>query len=372
MFMCSSNDMAYASEGGIIQERDFKLKAPKPSYEIKTKIEKNDQNAKKVDIQPTKGIFYNTSIIPYWIEITFHSIPKKNGKRITLLHIVNKCLMSKDPFLFEPSVIFYCHENETDLLRIIHFLIDISFQMKCDIISFDYQGFGHSYTNNNKPKMDYIFEDGQEAIDFTLSKFDYKIENLIIMGKDIGAMTGLYLSSKDKYSKCKSLILYNPILNLKKFDEKIMRSINCKCLLIMDFKNKEEIEDNEIIDLFREIPNQQEWFPIKKKKNEKFIGFIKYLNNTFDDVYFRHRSKFIIKLRDYIYPEDEKVKNRKKGSSSIGESTESESNFNLSSNKILNLEDDNEIKDEEKKENKTETKNLFNEPEIQINNNDDY
>ena len=104
-----------------------------------------------------------------------------------------------------------------------------------------------------------------------------------------------------------------------------------------------------------------------------------WINLFFDDLYFKHRSKFIIKLRDYIYPENEFIKNRKIGDSSVGESTESDTNLNLSSNKIVNIDEINEIRNEirneddnKEKEEEKEKENIFNEPEIQINNDDDY
>ena len=117
---------------------------------------------------------------------------------------------------------------------------------------------------------------------------------------------------------------------------------------------------------------------IKKKNqfNSKFSGFKKYFNeNTFfDDVYFKHRSKFIIKLRDYVYPEEESNKKRIKGSSSIGESTESDTNLNSSINKMMNFDNIKENNGDEQKDSdkKNIGENIFNEPEIQINNNDDY
>ena len=54
--------------------------------------------------------------------------------------------------------------------------------MKCDIISFDYFGFGDS---NVKPKNDTLFNDGEEAIKFAINDLKYKIENLILFGKGV-------------------------------------------------------------------------------------------------------------------------------------------------------------------------------------------
>lgn len=101
---------------------------------------------------------------------------------------------------------------------------------------------------------------------------------------------------------------------------------------------------------------------------------------NFDDIYFKHRSKFIIKLKDFVYPEEENIKNRKKGSSSIGESTDSDTDLSSSINKVLNFYNVKENKNGDKCEEKIEddfnnnkvNEKMFTEPEIQINNNDDY
>ena len=372
-FLCTGDDMLFSAEGGFTRDYKLKLKAPKTSYEIITQITKNTKEIEKVEIKPTKGFLFNKDSIPNWLDIIFYSIKKKNGKRISSIHIENKCLMSKNPYLLEQNVILYFHENETDLLRTLPFLIDISIQMKCDIVSFDYQGFGHSYDRYTKVNNNTLFDDGETAIDFFCTKFlKYKIENVILMGKEIGAMIGIYLSSMDKYNKCKSLILYNPIITSNnKINIKLMRSINCKCFLIYEIESKEEIEQNDIIYLCREIPNQKEWFPLKKKKSEninKFFGFKKYIENlNFDDIYIKHRMKFIMKLRNYICPEEENSNKMGKGSS--GESTESESNNNLSLNKIMKFIDNDEEKIEEKESNEN---NIFDADEIHIDNTDDY
>ena len=87
-----------------------------------------------------------------------------------------------------------------------------------------------------------------------------------------------------------------------------------------------------------------------------------------DDVYTRHRSKFITKLRDYVYTEEENVKKKIKNSSSIGGSTDSDTNLSLGE-KIENkqiFEDVNEIKNDEDKT------DIFNQSEVQIHNDEDY
>ena len=373
--MCTGNDMLYASEGGLIPESRLKIKAPKPSYIITSNIPKNSQEKYKVNFKPTKGIFFNLDLLPNWLDLALYSIPKKNGKRINAVHIINKCSTSKNPIMYDSSAILYCHENETDLLRIVPFLIDISIQMKCDIISFDYLGFGDS---NTKPKNTSIYQDAEDIINFAINHLKYKIENLILFGKGIGSMSAIYLASMNDYHNCKSLILCMPIVTLTKIDVKTMRNISCKSLIIKEIDNKEEIEDDDIILLCREIPNEKEWLPIKKKKVEmsnKFQKMKNFLDYTDDDVYTRHRSKFILKLRDYVYSEDENMKKRIKLTGSIEESTDSETNLSLGhfdkmENKPINFDEGNEIKNEDKSDDKK--LDIFNQTVVQIHNDDDY
>ena len=368
--MCTGNDMLYASEGGLMPETKLKIKAPKTSYIITSEIPKNSQEILPVKFKPTKNIFFNLNLLPNWLELSFYSIPKKNlnGKRITAVRIINKCSLSQNPYIYDSSAIFYCHENETDLLRLIPFLIDISLQMKCDIISFDYLGFGDC---NIKPKINTLMQDGEDAIEFSLNYLNYKIENLILFGKGIGAMPAIHLAGMDNYQNCKSLILCNPVINMNKIEVKEMRSIICKSLLIYELESKEEIEQNDMISLYREIHNGKEWFPIRKKKKEifnKFKGFQRFMEESNDDVYSRHRSKFIIKLRDFVYTEEENMKKNIQYFGSIGESTDSDTKLSLSEK--INFEEVNEIKNEEKENDKKI--DIFNQAELQIHNEDDY
>ena len=370
--MCSGNDMLYASEGGLIPESRLKLKAPKTSYIITSNIQKNSQQIYKVEFSPAKGFLFNKNSIPNWIDLSFYSLPKKNGKRITAVHIVNKSLMSNNPYMLDSNAILYCHENETDLLRLIPFLIDISIQMKIDIISFDYTGFGDT---KEKPKNTTLLEDGEITINFILSHLKYKINNLVIFGKGIGAIPSIHLAVMNQYQNCKSLILCMPLIIRSKIDIKNMRSIICKSLIIYEIENKDEIETNDMIYLCREIPNEKEWFPIKKKRKEMFQGFKRFMETSFEDIYITHRSKFITKLRDFVYPEEENMKQKIKNSGSFGESTDSETNLSLGhleklENKNINFEETNEVKNEIKIEEKKI--DIFNQSAIHIHNDEDY
>ena len=89
------------------------------------------------------------------------------------------------------KAILYSHENGTDLFRILPFLIDLSVQIKCDIISYDYHGFGCSTQKPNEKNFTSIYE---KIIDVTINKFKYKIDNILLMGRDIGAIHSIIIS----------------------------------------------------------------------------------------------------------------------------------------------------------------------------------
>ena len=324
---CTGNDMRYSSEGVRIPDLKLKIKAPKPSYQI-ISPQKSYQKITKIDINPTKETFFSKDNIPKWIDISFYIIPLEGGKNIISLHIINTCLISKNPILYEPNLIMYCHENETDLLRLAPFLIDLSVQMKCDIVSFDYLGFGGS---SGKPKIHTILSDSEEALKFSTYYLNYKIENIILFGNGIGCMSSIYLASRKNNQNCKSLILCMPVIGQKIIDVMVMRSINCQTLLIMEFDDKEEASTDDIVNFCREIPNEKEWLPIRKRNTEYGNNFFWYYSNSddySDDVYYRHRNKFIMKIKEYIYSEEE-IMSRKRASSLAG-STTNESNHNLS------------------------------------------
>ena len=325
--LCTGNDMKYSSESLNISESKLKLKAPKSSYEIISNSPKNFQNIQKVDFKPTKEVFFSKDNIPKWIDLSFYIIPKKDGKRIILLHIINKCLISKNPFLIESNLILYCHENNIDLLRLAPFLIDLSIQMKCDIVSFDYLGFGCS---SGKPKINTILSDGEDAINFAISYLKYKIKNIILFGKGIGTISSIYLASRQNYHDVKSLILYMPDIGKKIVEVKVMRSIFCQTLLIMEFEDKNEINNNEIINLCREIHNEKEWLPIRKKNKELKNNFFNNSDDDYEDVYSRNRNKFIMKIKNYIYPEQEIIRRKRAKTSTFDGNTDSDSNCNLS------------------------------------------
>ena len=210
-------------------------------------------------------------------------------------------------------------------------------------------------------------------------------------------MSAIYLASNHTNNNYKALILCMPLILKSLIDIKAIRSIFCPTLLIKEYEDKNNISGDEVISICREIPNEKEWLPIRKRDKEikKNILFVdpNSKNDDYEDVYSRHRSKFIIKIREYIYP-DKEMLTRKNNQSSTGGSTTSDSNKNLynmspeigsqmSMDKIIRNKtisnlvlDDCDKKSKNqinmKKDNKNVNNELFDEVDIEINNEEDY
>lgn len=235
------------------------------------------------------------------------------------------------------KAILYSHENGTDLFRILPFLIDLSVQIKCDIISYDYHGFGCSTQKPNEKNFTSIYE---KIIDVTINKFKYKIDNILLMGRDIGAIHSIIISSRNKYNNCRGMILISPVISEKIIDSCIMKSIICPTLLIQPKNNNDndDNQENEVVLFCREINNEKEWFP-KDTKEYNSKGLF-----CDSDIFIKKRKKFISLIRQFMVSNEgsEKIYNTGSGistnSGTSGDNNESNEN-----------KDDNEDKKENKK-----------------------
>jgi len=352
-FMCSSNDIDYAhefTENNKLVSSQLKFFHPKPSYKIKTK----DINLpiQKVDYEILSNVSYNNSNIPDWINVNLYSINsgKKNSIKIMYIIIENnvqKRLLLKDEEKNRKQknkAILYSHENGTDLFRILPFLIDLSVQIKCDIISYDYHGFGCSTQKPNEKNFTSIYE---KIIDVTLNKFKYKIENLLLMGRDIGAIHSIIIASRNKYNNCRGMILISPVISEKIIDSCIMKSIICPTLLIQPKNNDNDgNQENEVILFCREINNEKEWFPKDTKEYDNKSLF------RDSDIFIKKRKKFISFIRQYMVSNEGNEKAYNTGSGISTNSGTSGDNNEINENK-----DDNENKKEDKKENSEDSEN---------------
>ena len=141
-------------------------------------------------------------------------------------------------------------------------------------------------------------------MNFALNYLNYKTENILLMGRDIGAIHSIFIASSHKYNMFKGLILISPFFNEKLINITHFQNINCPTLLIKErIENEEKSKDNkedEIILLCRKINNEKEWLLKNKKISEKNSN----ISNE-KDILFSHRRKFINYIREYMKSNNE-------------------------------------------------------------------
>lgn len=388
---CSSDVLRFSNESALYTSlpKKVKLNPPKASYKITTKLKKFGSCYNKVEYTLENSSFLSFINFPQWLDISLYAIKSSVDKHIFSLYIQNYSIKTKikKNIIFSnnkskqkdsSTAILYFHENETDLFRILPFLIDLSVQMKCDVISFDYSGFGCSSGKAGTSEKNNLIQDSEKVTEFIFSFLNYKIENVVLFARDIGCTPAVYLASKTESNNYKGLILLEPIINEKFLQRNEMRKIICPTLVIKEVEEKNDSFLNEIIIVCRDISNEKEWFPKKKINKENDENDCCNSNKiTCDDVLVRHRCKFLMKLKELIYPEkinfdkDFEIKKKNKGSF-CGSSTSPESSSNnslltINNNYLINYVNENNIINNLLNEN-NDTKNNIIDNSIENNN----
>ena len=274
----------------------IKFSAPKPSYKILSESKESQSLYEQIDYKISSSMSFNKYNIPDWINVSLHAYNYKKNKKIIFMHIENNYTQK----LLPKKVIIYSHENGTDLIRLLPFLIDLSVQNKCNIISYDYRGFGCSSSKSNDINFLKSYE---YTMDYALNYLNYKIDNILLIGRDIGALHSIIIASRHKYNMCKGLILISPFFNEKIIDINNLKNIFCPTLLIKErSENNENNKEDNTVELYRKINNEREWF-IKLKKNSENNTNLKISNN--EDILLSHRRKFINFIREYIQTNNE-------------------------------------------------------------------
>lgn len=361
---------------------------PKSSYIIKSEIKKNLIYYSKVDFEIIS--FESSSIIlPSWIDISLYLIKTSKTKIIYILLIKNNTIENLDKIKNKvrnkkerseekeeeknnqseynkienkgKKLILYSHGNGTDLFGELPFMIDLCSQLQCDILTYDYSGFGCS---SGKPQIRNLFIDIEIVIKFVSFYLLYQMNNVSLLAKDIGCIPSIQIASLLKYSICQSLILISPFLSGGIIKKDTLKKINCPTLLINEINpNSYYYTTHSIIRYCQEIPTIKNWLP--KKKEDKNI-----FNNN--DSLYTYRKKFLMLMKKYIFNEKEEIqklsyiKNSGNGrdfvikNESMGEKSNSESEHPSKRNE---LDDDIEIYE------KNEVHKFFEEYDLESENN---
>ena len=275
--MCISGNSKYLDEhGGTIL-----LKAPKPSYDTNLQDFLKKDREQKIDQITCEYKLFDFKNIPHFISLQnyFIHINKDTGLIMALLKNKNFADNSNR------KLILYCHENNRDLGELIPSLIDFTIQFRHDFITFDYSGYGKSLGKIDKNKF---ISNSSLVINVITKYFKYSLDNIIIIGREIGAVSALNIC-RNYLIKC--CILFSPVF-MGLIDKKLLNDIIMPVFLIQDSSLNTAYNYKKVSEFCSKLRNEFEWTSKKK---------------SFDKILNEKRSKFINKVKGFINKIDKKT-----------------------------------------------------------------
>ena len=229
---------------------------------------------------------YNSAHIsnyPWLSEASY--IYYKNGdksKSIAILYIENKSSKTKFPIVFS-------HDTSSTLGSLYSTLVYLSYRLQCDIMSYDYSGFGISSGSFSPSEM----ISDCECVPTLLDYLGIPLSSVVLMGHTLGAVPSMYLASQ--FPEVKRLVLISPYSitmtnptklqdpNVKKnYFSEFTNDIKCDCFVIHGMMD-EYVNVNYTRSLTNFLNIADKWFPTKGTNDnilkggylKKFAGKIK-------------------------------------------------------------------------------------------------
>ena len=273
--MCISEDLNYLDENGV----NILLEAPKPSYDLNIQNYLNSNENKKIFQITCNYKDFDFKNIPHFISLQnfYINIRKDNGLVLVLLK--NKYIQNES----NRKLIIYCHENKRDIGELIPTLIDLTIQFRSDLLTFDYSGFGRS---SGKIQKCNFYLNCKKIYNYVIKYFKYHSENIIIFGREIGAISALIICMN--YS-VKCAIIFSPIF-LGIIGQNLLKGISVPVFLIQHNAINSEYNYKKTSELCSQIRNIHKWTCNR---------------NSFEKILKEKRPKLINKIKGYI----NKIKN---------------------------------------------------------------
>lgn len=286
-FNCFPNKDKDKELNEIEKNKRIVLKYNSKKHYTTKPIQKNELNTSENPYKFEEHLFipFKYESINYpWIQVRFFKIPKLfSEETIPLLYISNRNSSN--------TVIIYSQTQSSDLGKIFPILIDMSSQLKCDIIAYDYTNpEKNNYTSLEKSYV----TDLEEVIDFSKEHLNIQLHNIILMSKSLGSIPVLGVSSKEEFRDLKGIVLISPIvrgftLRFNNFTDNYdvlqkANMISSRTFIIhgkMD--NVIKLDQSEI--LSKAIRYVTKWYPSKENHSNLFT---------------RYRNKFYTNIKKFI------------------------------------------------------------------------
>jgi len=129
------------------------------------------------------------------------NVTTDSGERIPVI-LVEYSFKSRDGF-----TLLYSHGNAEDLGLSIEYLRHVSARCKCNILGYDYVGYGAS---TGSPSEEGCYESIQAAYRYAIEILKILPDNLIIFGRSLGSGPSCHLAAIENM-KCRAVILQSPL-----------------------------------------------------------------------------------------------------------------------------------------------------------------
>ena len=141
--------------------------------------------------------------------------------------------------------------------------------MKCNVICYDYSGYGFS---RGTPSEEEVKNDIEEVGLFAIQELNIPSDELILMGHSLGMAPTLHLANNKNFANVAGLVLLSPIssgMSKRKdvFNNKDIIGRILSPIFLIHGKKDGIIQIKHSIELSRHIQNLYKWFPKKEGHN---------------------------------------------------------------------------------------------------------
>ena len=222
----------------------------------------------------------------HWIDETCYIWEKSTEKSIIILYLKNKA-SSINKF-----TVLFSHDVCSDLGKIYPFLYDLSTQLKCDVIAYDYSGYGRSTGTFKETEV----TNDIEAVGNFINYQQIGFSSIVVFGQSIGCIPSIHFSRQNR--TIAGLILmsplsfsdYNKMKNCNKNEKNIynlsdIKDICCPILIIHGQKD-ELVPYTNSDEIAKQMSAVNRWFP----KSGKHLN-----------IYEKSRKTFLKKVNDFFW-----------------------------------------------------------------------
>jgi len=132
-------------------------------------------------------------------------LQNKYGHSIPALYI--RSPLSKRTILFS-------HGNAEDITHISHWMNELSKQLKCDIMAYEYSGYADTHSYNHfgpdVPSEEYCYANGHAAYEHLVNIEKVDSKNIVVFGRSLGSGPAVELAYRRPVG---GLILQSPLLS---------------------------------------------------------------------------------------------------------------------------------------------------------------